>query len=111
MKVLKICKDACGHKPAIWIDGGIHAREWISPATVTYMIKKLLEEKITNPDLIDKLDWYFLPVLNPDGKYLHRLIYIYINKIYFSINYFMYYMFYIHISRVCVYIYQRPSLA
>ena len=68
MKVLKICKGTCGHKPAIWIDGGIHAREWISPATVTYLIRKLLEEKRTNPDLIDKLDWYFLPVLNPDGK-------------------------------------------
>ncbi|XP_035204399.1 carboxypeptidase A2-like, partial [Stegodyphus dumicola] len=24
-------------KSAIWIDGGIHAREWISPATVTYI--------------------------------------------------------------------------
>ena len=68
MKVLKICKDTCGHKPAIWIDGGIHAREWISPATVTYLIRKLLEEKNTMPDLIDRLDWYFLPVLNPDGK-------------------------------------------
>ena len=74
MKVLKICKDACGHKPAIWIDGGIHAREWISPATVTYMIRKLLQEKITSPDLIDKLDWYFLPVLNPDGKYSHGML-------------------------------------
>ena len=68
MQVLKICKDTCGHKPAIWIDGGIHAREWISPASVTYLIRKLLEEKNTNTDLIDKLDWYFLPVLNPDGK-------------------------------------------
>ena len=68
MKVLKICKDTCGHKPAIWIDGGIHAREWISPATVTYIIRRLLAEKSTKPDLIDKLDWYFLPVLNPDGK-------------------------------------------
>ena len=67
MKVLKICKDTCGHKPAIWIDGGIHAREWITPATVTYLIRNLLEDKNTNPDLIEKLDWYFLPVLNPDG--------------------------------------------
>ena len=68
MRVLKVCKIQCGHKPAIWIDGGIHAREWISPATVTYLIKKLLEEMTENPDLIEKLDWYFLPVLNPDGK-------------------------------------------
>jgi len=25
-------------KPAIWIDAGIHAREWIAPATAVYVI-------------------------------------------------------------------------
>ena len=25
-------------KPAIWIDAGIHAREWIAPATAVYLI-------------------------------------------------------------------------
>ena len=69
MKVLKICKGGCGLKPAMWIDGGIHAREWISPATVTYLIRKLLEVRYEDSfiDLVDKLDWYFLPILNPDG--------------------------------------------
>ena len=32
-------------KPAIFIEGGIHAREWISPATVTFIIREL----VTNP--------------------------------------------------------------
>ena len=75
MKVIKICKTRpCGKKPAMWIDGGIHAREWIAPATVTFIIRKLMEviELIAsnrhNTELIDKVDWYFLPVLNPDGK-------------------------------------------
>ena len=69
MKVLKICKGGCGLKPAMWIDGGIHAREWISPATVTYLIRKLLEVRYEDSftNLVDKLDWYFLPILNPDG--------------------------------------------
>ena len=50
----------------MWIDGGIHAREWITPAVVTFMIHQLVE--IQDPeeaDLLDKLDWYILPVVNP----------------------------------------------
>lgn len=48
--------------PALWIDGGIHAREWISPAAVTYIIDYLVE----NSDNLD-VDYYILPVVNPDG--------------------------------------------
>lgn len=48
--------------PALWIDGGIHAREWISPAAVTYIINHLVE----NSDNLEA-DYYILPVANPDG--------------------------------------------
>ncbi|RCN27768.1 hypothetical protein ANCCAN_26495, partial [Ancylostoma caninum] len=27
-------------KPAIFVDAGIHAREWVAPAAALYMIKK-----------------------------------------------------------------------
>ena len=27
------------NKKALWFDGGIHAREWIAPATVIYIAK------------------------------------------------------------------------
>ena len=39
----------------MWIDSGIHAREWVSPATGTWMLNEL----VTNADssLTDKLDW------------------------------------------------------
>lgn len=53
-------------KPVIFIDGGIHAREWISPPTVTYAIHKLVEN-VTDPDLLQNFDWILLPVVNPDG--------------------------------------------
>ncbi|CAH0663688.1 unnamed protein product [Spodoptera exigua] len=53
-------------KPVIFIDGGIHAREWISPPTVTWAIHKLVED-LTERDLLDKFDWILLPVVNPDG--------------------------------------------
>ena len=46
---------------------GIHAREWISPATTTYIIKELVENSRQNQELIDFFDFYILPVANPDG--------------------------------------------
>ena len=69
MRVLKVCKGECSNnsKPAIWIDGGIHAREWISPATVSFLIRELVEKSDDHKDLIEQLNWYFLPVMNPDG--------------------------------------------
>ncbi|KAI9553889.1 hypothetical protein GHT06_019159 [Daphnia sinensis] len=58
-------------KPAIWIDGGIHAREWISPALATYIIRQLVEVP-ANAALLRNVDWYIMPVMNPDGyEYTH----------------------------------------
>lgn len=67
MRLAKVCKGGCGNKPAMWIDGGIHAREWVSPAAVTFMLRELVENDSDHPDLLDNLDWYILPVVNPDG--------------------------------------------
>ncbi|XP_078679038.1 uncharacterized protein LOC144914754 [Branchiostoma floridae x Branchiostoma belcheri] len=57
-------------KPAIFLEGQIHAREWIVSATLLYNIKFLLdgygtEDRITK--LMDEVDFYFLPVTNVDG--------------------------------------------
>jgi len=65
MKVLKLSSGGSG-KPAIWIDSAIHAREWIAPAVNTYVINELLLN-VNNADLINGLDFYFLPFVNPDG--------------------------------------------
>merc|ERR1712066_286187 len=67
MLLLKIGSNKFSDKPAIFIEGGIHAREWISPATVTFIMKQLVENHQQNQDLIDFYDWYLLPVANPDG--------------------------------------------
>jgi len=67
MVVMKVCKGGCGNKPAMWIDSGIHAREWIAPAVSTWMLHELVENDSAHPELTEKLDWYFLPSHNPDG--------------------------------------------
>uniref|UniRef100_A0AC34QNM8 Peptidase M14 carboxypeptidase A domain-containing protein n=1 Tax=Panagrolaimus sp. JU765 TaxID=591449 RepID=A0AC34QNM8_9BILA len=57
-------------KPAIFIDAGVHAREWIAPAAAIYVIDKLVRGygKVGSvTGLVDKFDWYIVPVANPDG--------------------------------------------
>ena len=53
----------------MWIDAGIHAREWITIATVTWMLRELIEN---DSELTDTLDWYILPIANPDGYQYSR---------------------------------------
>ncbi|OQR73366.1 zinc carboxypeptidase A 1-like [Tropilaelaps mercedesae] len=58
------------NRPAIFLDGGMHAREWISPASIMYLAHRLLDNQADNPStegLTDSVDWYIFPVINPDG--------------------------------------------
>jgi len=66
MKVLAITKAGAG-APSVFLESGIHAREWVSPAVATYVVRQLVEEYADHPDYIDKINWYFLPSANPDG--------------------------------------------
>jgi len=64
------------NNPGIFIEGGIHAREWISPATVMYILHQLLISN--NPEvraLAESHDWYIFPLFNPDGYvYTHTTV-------------------------------------
>nr|AMO02551.1 carboxypeptidase B [Tityus serrulatus] len=70
LKLIQIQEKSRFRKPIIWIDAGIHAREWIAPSTATYFIYKLLTEYGINKQithLIQSYDWYIMPLVNPDG--------------------------------------------
>ncbi|UJR24440.1 hypothetical protein I4U23_005816 [Adineta vaga] len=61
---------AINQKKAVWWDGGIHSREWISPATNIYIAYAFLSNYNKDPTithLIDQFDYYILPVFNVDG--------------------------------------------
>ena len=36
---------------------GVHAREWITPAVATFLLKELVEKHSDHPDLVNSLDW------------------------------------------------------
>ncbi|KAF2899310.1 hypothetical protein ILUMI_06866 [Ignelater luminosus] len=56
-----------GRKGA-FIESGIHAREWIAPATVTYILNEFLNSKDASVRAVaESRDWYFFPSINPDG--------------------------------------------
>lgn len=54
--------------PTIFIESTIHAREWITAATATYLLNELLTSN--DPEIIEianNYDWVFVPVVNVDG--------------------------------------------
>ncbi|XP_073962123.1 carboxypeptidase B-like [Choristoneura fumiferana] len=66
LKVLKISNSAASNA-SVWMDAGIHAREWIAPAVATYIANHFARNFKDLPTSITNKDWYFLPVMNPDG--------------------------------------------
>ncbi|XP_010711788.1 carboxypeptidase O [Meleagris gallopavo] len=67
---LQISQPSDRTKKIIWMDCGIHAREWISPAFCQWFVKEILQNYESDPKIkkfLQNLDLYILPVLNIDG--------------------------------------------
>ena len=58
-------------RPAIFLDCGIHAREWVSPAFCLHSIRTLLSTGEFGK--LSEFDFHIIPVANPDGYvYTHE---------------------------------------
>ncbi|XP_053174935.1 carboxypeptidase A5 [Scomber japonicus] len=71
---LNVLKFSTGgtNRPAIWIDTGIHSREWVTQASGTWFAKKIVTAYGSDPALtaiLDNMDIYLEIVTNPDGYY------------------------------------------
>ncbi|KAK2571115.1 Carboxypeptidase B2 [Acropora cervicornis] len=67
---MKVQTNRQAPKPLVFITCGIHAREWVSPATCMYLIEQLIADDSNDVALeriINKVDFLILPVFNPDG--------------------------------------------
>lgn len=57
-------------RPVVLWNGGQHAREWVSPMTVSYLASKFVDDYGSDPrvtDLVDNTRIVIVPVMNPDG--------------------------------------------
>ncbi|XP_026838592.1 carboxypeptidase B isoform X2 [Drosophila erecta] len=67
---------------AVFVDAGLQARDWLSPAALTYAISKLThlwgkaqdegQRQGRAEKAMRRIDWYFLPLANPDGYQYSR---------------------------------------
>ncbi|XP_072163476.1 carboxypeptidase B-like [Diadema setosum] len=70
INALKISTGGFGTRKAVYWQGGIHAREWISPATLMYITNSLLENYGIDADvteILNTFDFVIVPSLNVDG--------------------------------------------
>eukprot|EP01091_Cochliopodium_minus_P016259 TRINITY_DN603_c0_g1_i1.p1 TRINITY_DN603_c0_g1~~TRINITY_DN603_c0_g1_i1.p1 ORF type:complete len:438 (+),score=127.91 TRINITY_DN603_c0_g1_i1:1-1314(+) len=64
-----------GNMPHIYFQAHQHAREWISSATLAYIVYSLAEGYGTNPTvtrIVDEIYWHMVVVVNPDGLMYSR---------------------------------------
>ncbi|XP_029460785.1 carboxypeptidase O-like [Rhinatrema bivittatum] len=67
---LKLGQPSDKPKKIIWMDCGIHAREWIAPAYCQWFVKEILQNYNNDQnikEILKNIDFYIVPVLNIDG--------------------------------------------
>jgi len=76
-KQLFVTKYSTGpNRPAIFINSGMHSREWIAHATIVWIMNEFATKYGKDKEItafLDKFDVYLMPLANPDGyDYSHN---------------------------------------
>uniref|UniRef100_A0A1A8ETY9 Carboxypeptidase A1 n=3 Tax=Nothobranchius TaxID=28779 RepID=A0A1A8ETY9_9TELE len=71
---LNVLKFSTGgtNRPAVWIDTGIHSREWVTQASGIWFAKKIVKDYGSDPALtaiLNNMDIFLEIATNPDGYY------------------------------------------
>jgi len=70
-KELLVTKYSTGEgRPAIFVNSGMHAREWIAHASLVWIMNELAVQYGSDDDVtafLNKFDVYLMPLVNPDG--------------------------------------------
>jgi hypothetical protein len=78
MKLIKIGDKSVTNKLKVFMEAGIHAREWLAPATIIYIIDKFLKNFNSDSAIkaaLKKVEWNFVTSGNPDGYEYSRTSY------------------------------------
>lgn len=70
IEAIRIGKDRDGSKPGVLAYSQEHAREWVTPLVALETAERLLRNYGSDPqttDLVDNLDIFVVPSVNPDG--------------------------------------------
>ncbi len=74
LMLMEVTNEATGpasEKPALYVDGGIHAAELTGSSVALHLLGELLQEYGTDPRITELLDtraFYIRPKFNPDGS-------------------------------------------
>ena len=53
---------------------GVHGNEWITTSSVTWMLNELSSNSDRYDCILERFDWLWIPLLNPDGyEYAHTV--------------------------------------
>jgi len=73
IKALRMWRTGTNRR-TVWVDATIHAREWLATSTHLLFMKHMVDDvnDASVQEFIGRYDFYFIPVMNPDGySYSH----------------------------------------